>query len=41
MHCPPGRGPFAFLPPPLQPRMRNVVIQPSPQAIEYLALNAE
>jgi hypothetical protein len=41
MNRPPAYGPLAFLPPPLQPRMRNVVIQPGSQAIEHLAFDAE
>jgi hypothetical protein len=32
MRSPPLRGPLAFLPPPLKPRMRDMMLNPLPQA---------
>ena len=34
-------GPFAFFAPPLQARMRNMVIETRAHAVEHLALNAK
>src|SRR5882724_2844945 len=41
MHRTPGGGSFTLLAPPLQARMRNVMVEARAQALENFALNAK